>query len=101
MTQTSKVDRRKFLASVAVAGAAGAVASDGKAATTAGVGPPSPRPSALRPSAIVAAAESAARAALAQARLHRDESGLELPRPARVAHQLRQQHAARTADRNA
>jgi acetolactate synthase I/II/III large subunit len=67
MTRTPKVDRRKFLASVAVAGAASAVAPDAKAATTPAVTPELPRPSALRPSAVVAAAESAAPAALAHA----------------------------------
>ena len=67
MTRTPKVDRRKFLASVAVAGAASAVVPDAKAATTPAVTPGLPRPSALRPSAVVAAAESAAPAALAHA----------------------------------
>src|SRR6516165_1313200 len=67
MTRTPQVDRRKFLASVAVAGAASAVAPDAKAATTPAVTPELPRPSALRPSAVVAAAESAAPAALAHA----------------------------------
>jgi len=53
----SKIDRRKFLAGVAVAGAASATLEGAKAAT-----PPviekAPRPSALRPSAAVAAAET-------------------------------------------
>jgi acetolactate synthase-1/2/3 large subunit len=67
MERAPKVDRRKFLTSVAVAGAATAVAPDARAATTAGSAPTSPRPSALRPSAVVAAAESAAPAALGRA----------------------------------
>src|SRR5262245_19987542 len=67
MKRTAKVDRRAFLTSVAVAGAATAVAPDTRAATTAGSQPASPRPSALRPSAVVAAAESAAPAALGRA----------------------------------
>jgi thiamine pyrophosphate-dependent acetolactate synthase large subunit-like protein len=53
----SKIDRREFLAGVAVAGAASATSEGAKAAT-----PPviekAPRPSALRPSAAVAAAET-------------------------------------------
>ena len=53
----SKIDRRKFLAGVALAGAASASPEGVKAAT-----PPimekAPRPSALRPSAAVAAAET-------------------------------------------
>lgn len=56
-----KVNRRKFLAGVAVAGAAGAIApSDANAATTAtsATGAAAPRPSALPPSAAVAAAET-------------------------------------------
>jgi len=67
MARAPKVDRRKFLTSVAVAGAAGAVAPDARAATTLGAPPALPRPSALRPSAVVAAAESAAPAALTHA----------------------------------
>src|SRR5262245_13186037 len=66
MTRDPKVDRRKFLASVAVAGAASAVAPDATAATSPVTAPP-PRPSALRPSAVVAAAESAVPAALGHA----------------------------------
>ena len=53
----SKIDRRKFLAGVALAGAASASPEGAKAAT-----PPimekAPRPSALRPSAAIAAAET-------------------------------------------
>ncbi len=67
MVRAPKVDRRAFLTSVAVAGAAGAVAPEARAATSVGVQPAPPRPSALRPSAVVAAAESAAPAALARA----------------------------------
>jgi thiamine pyrophosphate-dependent acetolactate synthase large subunit-like protein len=59
----SKVNRRKFLAGVAVAGAAGAVTprNDTAAAATpvtSPTGASTPRPSALPPSAAVAAAES-------------------------------------------
>src|SRR3989442_4400739 len=55
-----KVNRRKFLAGVAVAGAAGAVTPpNGTAAATSSIGASAPRPSALPPSAAVAAAESA------------------------------------------
>jgi acetolactate synthase I/II/III large subunit len=57
-----KVNRRKFLAGVAVAGAAGTVVPPqaGTAATsaTSAAGIPAPRPSALPPSAVVAAAET-------------------------------------------
>ena len=52
-----KIDRRKFLAGVAVAGAASA-ASEGAKAVTPPVLEKTPRPSALRPSAAVAAAET-------------------------------------------
>jgi thiamine pyrophosphate-dependent acetolactate synthase large subunit-like protein len=62
----ARVDRRKFLAGVAVAGA-GAVASPAAdAATTAG-NAPAPRPSALPPSAVVAAAETGTPKELARA----------------------------------
>jgi len=55
----AKVDRRKFLAGVAVAGAASAVAPGGaSAATTTSITPVAPRPSVLPPSAAVAAAET-------------------------------------------
>src|SRR2546430_5817261 len=54
-----KVNRRKFLAGVAVAGAASAVTPpNGTAAATSSVGASAPRPSVLPPSAAVAAAES-------------------------------------------
>jgi acetolactate synthase I/II/III large subunit len=67
MARKPEVDRRKFLTSVAVAGAASAVASEatGTAVDTTKSQPP--KPSALRPSAAVAAAESAVPAALPHA----------------------------------
>ena len=64
------VDRRKFLAGVAVAGAASAVTPPGvaTAATSATVpSAPAPRPSALPPSAVVAAAETGTPKELARA----------------------------------
>jgi acetolactate synthase I/II/III large subunit len=66
-----KVDRRRFLASVAVAGAATAVAPDVTAKAATGAALPSAalraRPSAVPPSAVVAAAETGTPKALAQA----------------------------------
>jgi acetolactate synthase I/II/III large subunit len=65
-----QVDRRKFLAGVAVAGAAGAVTPPGVAnAATSASAPsaPAPRPSALPPSAVVAAAETGTPKELASA----------------------------------
>ncbi len=64
----SKLNRRRFLAGVAVAGAAGAAppASIASRAPTADT-PARPRPSALRPSAAVAAAESGTPVVAAQA----------------------------------
>ena len=53
----SKIDRRKFLAGVALAGAASA-SPEGAKATTPPIVEKAPRPSALRPSAAVAAAET-------------------------------------------
>jgi thiamine pyrophosphate-dependent acetolactate synthase large subunit-like protein len=67
MAREPEVDRRKFLTSVAVAGAASAVASEASATAVGTTETPPPKPSALRPSAAVAAAESAAPAALAHA----------------------------------
>ena len=64
MARKPEVDRRKFLTSVAVAGAASAVASEATGAALDTTKPQAPRPSALRPSAAVAAAESAVPAAL-------------------------------------
>ena len=66
-----KVDRRKFLTGVAVAGAATAVASQNAANATAGVTAPAgayaPRPSAVLPTARVAAIETKAPAELPRA----------------------------------
>jgi acetolactate synthase-1/2/3 large subunit len=63
----AKVDRRKFLAGVAVAGAATAVPTDGANAATPPVGVETPRvPSALPPSAKVASAETGTPKALAK-----------------------------------
>ena len=67
MARKPEVDRRRFLTSVAVAGAASAVASEATGAAVDTTKSPPPRPSALRPSAVVAAAESAAPAALPHA----------------------------------
>jgi acetolactate synthase I/II/III large subunit len=67
MAREPEVDRRKFLTSVAVAGAASAVASEATGAAVDTTKPLPPKPSALRPSAAVAAAESAAPAALPHA----------------------------------
>src|SRR4249920_199720 len=53
----SKIDRRKFLAGVALAGAASASPEGAKAATPL-IMKKAPRPSALRPSAAIAAAET-------------------------------------------
>ncbi|HZL39816.1 MAG TPA: thiamine pyrophosphate-dependent enzyme [Pseudolabrys sp.] len=61
----TKLNRRKFLAGVAIAGAAAPSAAN--AATTALTPDASPRPSALRPSAAVAATETATPPALAKA----------------------------------
>ena len=113
-----EVNRRKFLTGVAVAGAATAVAPQqniANAATTATLptGPGRSRPSALPPSGAVAAAETGTPKELAQGRpsgrlgfhgrRHQDarhrvpavQCGLELPRAARVADQLRRQQEAR------
>ncbi len=67
MARKPGVDRRKFLTSVAVAGAASAVASEATGAVVDTTKAQPPRPSALRPSAVVAAAESAVPAALPHA----------------------------------
>jgi acetolactate synthase I/II/III large subunit len=64
MARKPEVDRRKFLTSVAVAGAASAVASEATGTAVDTVKSQPPKPSALRPSAAVAAAESAVPAAL-------------------------------------
>jgi thiamine pyrophosphate-dependent acetolactate synthase large subunit-like protein len=64
MAHKPEVDRRKFLTSVAVAGAASAVASEATGAAVDTIKSQPPKPSALRPSAAVAAAESAVPAAL-------------------------------------
>jgi thiamine pyrophosphate-dependent acetolactate synthase large subunit-like protein len=64
MARKPEVDRRKFLASVAVAGAASAVASEATGAAVDTTKTQPPKPSALRPSAAVAAAESAVPAGL-------------------------------------
>jgi acetolactate synthase I/II/III large subunit len=53
----SRIDRRRFLAGVALAGAASATSEGAKAATSPII-EKAPRPSALRPSAAVAAAET-------------------------------------------
>ena len=64
----TKFNRRKFLAGVAIAGAAGAAAPPAaKAATTALTPGAVPRPSALRPNAAVAATETATPPAMAKA----------------------------------
>jgi acetolactate synthase I/II/III large subunit len=67
MARKPEVDRRRFLTSVAVAGAASAVASEATGAAVDTTRSQPPKPSALRPSAVVAAAESAAPAALPHA----------------------------------
>jgi acetolactate synthase I/II/III large subunit len=67
MAHKPEVDRRKFLAGVAVAGAASAVASEASGTAVDTTTSQPPKPSALRPSAAVAAAESAAPAALPHA----------------------------------
>jgi acetolactate synthase I/II/III large subunit len=67
MARKPEVDRRRFLTSVAVAGAASAVASEATGAAVDTTKSQPPKPSALRPSAVVAAAESAAPAALPHA----------------------------------
>jgi acetolactate synthase I/II/III large subunit len=67
MARKPEVDRRRFLTSVAVAGAATAVASEATGAAVDTTKSLPPKPSALRPSAVVAAAESAAPAALSHA----------------------------------
>src|SRR5471030_912553 len=54
----TKFNRRKFLAGVAVAGAAATATSGVKAATSAESPTAAPRPSALRPNAAIAAAET-------------------------------------------
>jgi acetolactate synthase-1/2/3 large subunit len=54
-----KVDRRKFLTGVAVAGAATAAAAPSAATAAAGAGEPAAKPSATRPTAALAAAETA------------------------------------------
>ena len=64
MAHKPEVDRRKFLTSVAVAGAASAVASEATGTAVDTVKSQPPKPSALRPSAAVAAAELAVPAAL-------------------------------------
>ena len=107
-----EVSRRKFLAGVAVAGAATTV--DAAGAANAATPPIGPRrfPSALRPTAQQIAAETelpkdgmplGGRAGSdfmvdviksLEHRIHLFQSGLELPRPARVADQLRQEHDA-------
>jgi len=59
LSQT-RLNRRKFLAGVAVTGAASApLAPDASSAVAPSVPPTSPRPSALRPNAVLAAAETA------------------------------------------
>ena len=59
LSQT-RLNRRKFLAGVAVTGAASApLAADASNAVAPSVPPASPRPSALRPNAVLAAAETA------------------------------------------
>src|SRR6476660_8619277 len=58
LSQT-RLNRRKFLAGVAVTGAASApLAADASNAVAPSVPPASPRPSALRPNAVIAAAET-------------------------------------------
>jgi acetolactate synthase-1/2/3 large subunit len=66
MARKPEVDRRKFLTSVAVAGAASAVASEATGAAVDTI-KSQPKPSALRPSAAVAAAESAVPGAMPDA----------------------------------
>ena len=64
----TRFNRRKFLAGVAIAGAAGAAAPPAaKAATTALTPGAGPHPSALRPNAAVAATETATPPAMAKA----------------------------------
>ena len=107
-----EVSRRKFLAGVAVAGAAATTAANVTNAAT----PPASAakiPSALRPTARQIAAETgvpkdmphlAGRAGSdfmvdviksLTDRIHLLQPGIELPRPPRVADQLRQEHEAR------
>ena len=107
-----KVDRRKFLTGVAVAGAAGAVAPQAANATVAGAAP-ARLPSALPPTAQTIAAETGAPQAETQpdrrrrrlrlhGRRHQDarhqipagQLRFELPRHPRVADQLRRQQDA-------
>ena len=64
METQGKVNRRKFLAGVAVAGAAGSVSSQAGAATTPSIESAPRLPSALRPNAHVAALESGTAQAL-------------------------------------
>ena len=56
-TTSSKVDRRKFLAGVAVSGAAAVAAGDGAKAAILPSEAPKPRPSAIRPNTVLAQAE--------------------------------------------
>jgi hypothetical protein len=64
----TKLNRRKFLAGVAIAGAVGATPPPAaQAATTALTPDASPRPSALRPNAAIAATETATPPAIAKA----------------------------------
>ncbi|HEY7998795.1 MAG TPA: thiamine pyrophosphate-dependent enzyme [Pseudolabrys sp.] len=64
----TRFNRRKFLAGVAITGAAGAAAPlAAQAATTALTPRASPRPSALRPNAVIAATETATPPAMAKA----------------------------------
>jgi len=53
-----RLNRRKFMAGVALAGAAAPLPIDAASAAAPAVSPPAPRPSALRPTAAVAAAET-------------------------------------------
>ena len=106
-----EVSRRKFLAGVAVAGAATTVADRCQGATPGAGG--KRLPSAVLPSAQQIAAETGGlrepttqiagppdvrlhgrRHQVAEDRVHLFQSGIELPRPARVADQLRQEHHA-------
>ena len=110
-----EVSRRKFLAGVAVAGAATAVtppAANGATQATSPNAAPAPRPSALPPSMHVAAAETGTPKELSRiggrarlrfhGRRHQDarhqvpavEPGLQLPRHPRIADQLRRQQDA-------
>ena len=111
-----EVSRRKFLAGVAVAGAATTVAAPPDAANAAT--PPvaaAKIPSALRPTAQQIAARDrdpegclaarrprrlrlhGGRDPLDRHRIHLRQSGLELPRHPRIADQLRRQHASRNS----